>query len=141
MPEIPPLPGGLPENMGKFEAAMILVVEDDDGVRETTAEILRGAGYNVLEASGSLEALEIFTAKGRIDLLLTDVVMYGMTGPVLAAKIMGLQSDVKVLFMSGFAGQACQMVPSEQLIDKPFMLSELLERIASMLASRKAMSA
>jgi two-component system cell cycle sensor histidine kinase/response regulator CckA len=81
----------------------ILLVEDEAQVRALARSILKSAGYHVLEAGDGVEALEVCTRfSGKIDLVLTDVVMPRMSGRELVEKLSSVRSDVKVLFMSGY---------------------------------------
>jgi PAS domain S-box-containing protein len=81
----------------------ILLVEDNESVRDLAHMVLRGNGYNILEARDPGEALQVFELhEGPIHLLLTDVVMPGGSGPALAAQLRGRQSDLKVLYVSGY---------------------------------------
>ncbi len=85
----------------------ILVAEDEASVRDLTAAILRRAGYTVLTSANGDEALRVHESHdGRIALLLTDVVMPGMNGRVLAERIVARQAGIRVLFMSGYADDA-----------------------------------
>ena len=89
----------------------ILLVEDMDQVRRAVASVLTRGGYTVIEAAGGEPALEVCAHHpGTIDLLLTDVVMPGMSGPVLAARAAPLRPTMKVVFMSGHA--------EEELVDR-----------------------
>ena len=80
----------------------VLVVEDQDAVREVAARILRDNGYTVFEASSGADAISIWT-EHDIDLLLTDVVMPNMTGPVLVELVRDLDPAPPVLYMSGYS--------------------------------------
>src|SRR5579871_4247667 len=81
----------------------ILVVEDEDFVREVTCEVLISAGYRVLQARTATEAARLFSreAKGA-DLLLTDVVLPGRNGQVLARELTGSHPGLKTIFISGY---------------------------------------
>ncbi|MBI4594217.1 MAG: PAS domain S-box protein [Candidatus Rokubacteria bacterium] len=84
-------------------AETVLLVEDEGPVRKLVREILSGYGYTVLEAPGGVEALAIFDRHGgQIDLLLTDVVMPGMSGRALAQRLIARRANLKVLYMSGY---------------------------------------
>ncbi len=116
------------------ESPTILVVEDEPGVLRAVRRILSAHGYNLLTAQSGDEALEVVAAhEGAIDLLLTDVVMPGMSGVQLAKKVMRHLSDVRVLYMSGYTESALsldQLVAGKtDLILKPFTASDLLEVI------------
>ena len=81
----------------------IMLVEDDDMVRKMSGDILTGLGYTVLEAENGEDALQVCSrSRGKVDLLLSDVVMPKMSGPALATKMQELCPETKVLFMSGY---------------------------------------
>jgi two-component system cell cycle sensor histidine kinase/response regulator CckA len=111
----------------------ILLVEDDDMVRELTREILRRSGYTVLEARDVHEALRIGKQNEHIDLLLTDVVMPHASGQQLSERIVASKPDVKVLYMSGHSDAALHhrgMIDSDiNFITKPFAPEALLKKI------------
>jgi two-component system cell cycle sensor histidine kinase/response regulator CckA len=115
----------------------ILLVEDDDGVRELMGDVLEVAGYEVsahARGEAALAAAESLT----IDLLVTDVIMPGMSGGELAKRLEERQPGVRVLFVSGYAGealarQAC-IRRGERFLQKPFREQELLDMVAATLA-------
>ena len=116
----------------------ILVVDDEEGLREVTRRILSRNGYNVLTATGGAQAIEIATAhEGTIDLLLTDVIMPKMQGPTVAKEIKKLIPGVRVLFMSGHAQpvlEAESVIGTEfRLVEKPFDQSMLLKSVRTAL--------
>ncbi len=85
----------------------VLLVEDEDAVRRLAQSGLKNSGYTVLEAGDGAKALELAAAHpGRIDLLITDVVMPGMSGPLLAEQLRAARPNLKVLFLSGYTGEA-----------------------------------
>jgi CheY-like chemotaxis protein len=128
------------ENTQGSSAPVILLVEDELIVREVTHEVLRHAGYTVVECSGAKEALHLADKhKGRIDLLLTDVVMPGMSGPDLAKHLQDLQPGVVTVFMSGYAESdvARRMNQFAAIhIQKPFTVDVLLSRIGEALRAK-----
>jgi len=85
-----------------FGTETVLVVEDQPEVRKLAADVLRHYGYRVLEAAGGDEALRL-CASEKIALMVTDVIMPGMTGPDLAARVAAARPGVKVLYMSGYS--------------------------------------
>jgi two-component system, cell cycle sensor histidine kinase and response regulator CckA len=116
----------------------ILLVEDEDAVRVIVSAVLRRQGHNVLEASSPRDACEIFATRGEeIGLLLTDVVMPEMNGPALAQRLVGLQPELRVLFISGYTDMAIPIDrenPNVSFLSKPFQASVLAERVRQMLA-------
>jgi CheY-like chemotaxis protein len=118
----------------------ILLVEDQPGVRELSASILKGVGYAVLEADGGAEALAVAAAHpGEIDILVSDVVMPGMTGPQLARELRALRPMVKVLYMTGYATEA-QMgaaMAGENVhqLSKPFTPAALAAKVREVLGA------
>jgi CheY-like chemotaxis protein len=118
---------------------VVLVVEDQRGVRQLVLRILTRHGYTVLEAANAADALALFEQQGsRIDLLLTDVVMPGMSGTVLAEKLCALRPDLSVLFMSGFTGtEGSNRLPANAtIVEKPFTASVLLQVVRDVLDRR-----
>jgi CheY-like chemotaxis protein len=112
----------------------VLLVEDNDSVRELAAKALRRRGYVVYEARGGDEAIEWSRSSGVIPhLLVTDVVMPGISGPNLAATLLQLHPGLRVLYMSGYTDDATAVhgnfwggVP---LLQKPFTPGVLAESV------------
>lgn len=118
----------------------VLVVEDEAGIRGPVRRVLLAQGFEVLEAAGSEEALELAQRhEGAIDLLLTDVMMPGMGGAELARRMLAQRPGVRVLFMSGYSPEAVAkqgvLVPGTTLLQKPFTVDELVRRVRQILAS------
>ena len=116
----------------------ILVVEDEEGIREVVVHTLRECGYTVLEASDAKNALPLGEHyDGRIDLLLTDVVMPGMSGPEVASKVLATRPGLPVLYISGYTGKALAnrgVLPSDvNLLIKPFSSRLLVEAVRRLL--------
>lgn len=112
----------------------ILLVEDDTFVREVTGEILQSVGYVVWSAKDAGEAEEIWRGSGsKIDLLLTDVVLPGETGKVLAAKLRRNRPWLRVLFVTGYAEQCSALEDSgEEYLPKPFSSAALIAQIGKL---------
>ena len=115
--------------VGAAAGERILVVEDDGNVRALADRILRRAGYAVAQATGAVEALERMAADEPFDLVLTDVLMPGLSGYELADRVAELDRSPGVLFMSGYAadtlaGRAARDTAATLL--KPFTAAELL---------------
>jgi CheY-like chemotaxis protein len=118
----------------------VLLVEDEDMVRRMTREVLEGAGYRVLEASSGFEALRVSTGhNGRLDLLLTDVVMPGMSGRELSERLAPVRPAMKVLYMSGHTDDAIFHHGVTQagtgFLQKPFTPDALERRVRELLGS------
>jgi PAS domain S-box-containing protein len=118
---------------------VILLVEDEEPLRALVAHFLRHQGYTVLEAMSGAEALRIAEehAGGRIDLLLTDVVMPQMSGRELADRIENSRPGLKVLFASGYTEDAIVrhgvLEPGVSFLQKPFSLATLGQKIREVL--------
>jgi two-component system cell cycle sensor histidine kinase/response regulator CckA len=124
----------------------ILLVEDEDAVRESASEYLAENGYTVLRAKHGPEALEIAEQHQRpIHLMLTDLIMPQMSGRELSERIVGIHPETKVLFMSGYSDNLLSneqvLDPKHVLLQKPFRLSALGKRITEMLGRGNAASA
>ncbi|HTJ44037.1 MAG TPA: ATP-binding protein, partial [Kofleriaceae bacterium] len=121
----------------------VLLVEDQPDLRNLVQIMLAEAGYHVIAASSTSEALALGTAPGvHIDLLLTDVVMPTMTGPQLAAELVRRVPEVEVLYMSGYFGDALTQYGLDEaaaaLIHKPFKPEQLLKLVRDILDARPA---
>lgn len=118
----------------------ILVVDDDPVVLALARDILAGGGYHVLEAPGGEDALRIAEGyAGPIHLLLTDVVMPGMSGRELADRLHPTRLETKVLFMSAFTPEHLAdygVISGDPLITKPFTLAGLAHKVREILGSR-----
>ncbi len=119
---------------------VILIVEDNDAVREVASAMIEDIGFDTLQASSGSEALRILEARKDIDLVLSDVIMAGgMNGPELAARALKLRPELKLLFMSGYApGSVRQMKELPEAIDlvnKPFTRNDLTSKVMRALAA------
>jgi PAS domain S-box-containing protein len=112
-------------------AMRLLVVEDEDGVRRVVERILSRHGHEVLTAAHPDEALEIATQGASIDMLITDVVMPGMSGPQLAAYLTELQPGLPVLFISGYTDSPEELPVGASMLRKPFTSAALLREVAA----------
>jgi len=137
LPAAPGAPASVPAVHG---SATVLLVEDNEDLRELIEEILRDEGYDVLTARDGKVGLDVSREHaGKIDVLLSDVVMPNMLGPDLAEQMRAENPGLRVLFMSGHAqpllGTGTFLSAEASLIQKPFMAPELLERLAEVLAA------
>ena len=116
----------------------VLVVEDDEGVRKLAEMVLKRHGYRVLSAVDGREALDMVkNTKGPLDLLLTDVIMPGMSGREVAEKIRAIKPGLKVIFMSGYIDDAVLrygiMKNGSNFLEKPFTSDALAAMIRGVL--------
>lgn len=116
----------------------VLLVEDQEVVRELLRRVLEQDGYTVHVANDGNHALEVAAAvDGNVDLLLTDLVMPNLGGPELAARLAGLRPVGATIFMSGYAGDTLtdsgSLPPGAEFIQKPFRPAELLQRVRAVL--------
>ncbi len=135
-----PAPGRVLSFWVKHEARTILLVEDQELLREMIREGLESAGMRVIEACDGEQALGLSRGfAGRIDLLLTDVVMPKISGRELAETIVRERPDLKLLFMSGYTSDiiaaAGELEEGISLLQKPFTIEELLERIETLMSA------
>lgn len=118
----------------------ILIVEDEEEVRALTREVLEMHGFAVLEALDAADALRLGeTHPGRLDLLITDVVMPRMSGPELARRLRARRPELRVLCMSGYPESAERRVaadaePWTAWLQKPFGPDGLIAKVRECLA-------
>jgi CheY-like chemotaxis protein len=120
------------------ERKTILVVDDEPEIRKLVSAMVTQFGYNVLTADSGDHALTMYrNHNAPIELLITDVVAPGMSGPMLADKLSELQPDLKVLYISGYDNtQVVQKYVIERghvLLSKPFTMEELRAKMTSLL--------
>ena len=120
-------------------AQRVLVVEDELAVRRLASRVLRARGYRVLEASDGVEALQLMDRLGGgLDLVLTDIIMPGLSGPALVQRLLPATPELKVLYITGYSEEAIRqhgMLPAGgALLEKPFTAHQLAERVREALA-------
>ena len=111
--------------------ARILLAEDDTSMREYLQRALQRVGYDVDAVGCGTEAIPLLEA-GRYDLLLTDIVMPEMDGIELAQKASAMDSEIRVMFITGFAAVALQSgraAPEAKMLSKPFHLKDLVAEV------------
>jgi two-component system cell cycle sensor histidine kinase/response regulator CckA len=111
----------------------VLLVEDEEVVRNFAARALKRQGYKVLEASTGVEALEVMEKnKGKIDLVVSDVVMPEMDGPTLLKELRKTNPDLKIIFVSGYPNDAFKASLGDEVfafLPKPFSLPQLAAKV------------
>jgi len=128
-----------PHASGPRGAVTVLVADDEAALRTAAARVLRAGGYNVLQASNGEEALAVAAAHpGRVGVLLTDVVMPGIGGVELAARVVARDPAIRVVYMSGYPQSHLEAVGGlpggHAFVDKPFGLDTLLAAVQDALA-------
>jgi len=123
----------------------ILLVADEQGLRTAVREFLRSTGYVVLEASNGMEALQMCgDYQGRIDMLLTDYIMPGLSGPGLGTLAMKQRPNLHIICMTGYTDRitqvpgSCKTIP---FLQKPFSLSVLAQTVRDVLTDNQPYSA
>ena len=121
--------------------ARVLVVDDDEGVRSFVARALQEAGYEVVSASSSREALRLVEARPRFDVFVLDLMMPGMSGDELAFRLRARHPETKILFVTGFSDRlfddSTSLTANDAFLDKPVTMSGLCEAISLLLFGNK----
>ena len=122
----------------KVGSEVILVVEDQSEVRKMACDILRRNGYMVLEAEGGQQALHVVDSyQGRIDMVLTDVIMPDLNGRVLYQRLLEKRPGLRVIYMSGYTANVIShhgvLDSGINFIQKPFSLRELTAKVRTVL--------
>jgi signal transduction histidine kinase/CheY-like chemotaxis protein len=121
---------------------VILLVDDDNAVRDVTASYLRELGYQVLEAGSGGAALEVLGSSAKVDLLLLDFAMPGMNGAELSRRARGRRPLLPVLFVTGFAEQdAFKGISERDIVRKPINVHELSTKLRASLAAHPRQTA
>ena len=111
----------------------ILIVDDDEDVREMAVNVGEELGFNVISAANGMEALELLQREPAVSLLFTDVVMPGLNGFELARRATRLCPQLKVLYTSGFPKGTTAGDERARIVRKPYRRSELYHEIAGLL--------
>jgi CheY-like chemotaxis protein len=118
----------------------VLVVDDEPEIRKLVAAMVTQFGYTVLTADSGEHALTLYKNHAPLELLITDVVAPGMSGPMLAEKLAALQPNLKVLYISGYDNtnvvQKYVVEKGHALLAKPFSVKDLRTKIGELLNSK-----
>jgi two-component system, cell cycle sensor histidine kinase and response regulator CckA len=131
----------LPDSVDLTGQGTILLVEDEEGLRQLNARGLASRGYTVLEAGNGIEAIEMLEkSDGEVDLVVSDVVMPEMDGPTLLRELRRRNPGLKIIFVSGYAEDAFQKhLPADgeqfMFLAKPFTLKQLVNAVKETLAA------
>jgi two-component system, cell cycle sensor histidine kinase and response regulator CckA len=123
--------------MSATDKKTIMVVDDEPEVRKLVGAMVSNFGYTVLTADSGEHALTLYKNNHPLDLLITDVIAPGMSGPMLADKLTEMQPDLKVLYISGYDNthvvQKYVVERGHKLLSKPFTVDELQSTVKDML--------
>ena len=129
-----------PERLRWLYMKTILLVEDEEMLRNLVRDLLVAQGFQVLEARHGMEALSLMKSSGAtVDLILTDVVMPQMSGTELVDRVRSDYPSVKVIFMSGYTGKSNASIhklletPGVAFLQKPFRLNALINQVETQL--------
>jgi len=131
----------LPDSVDLTGQGTILLVEDEEGLRQLNARGLASRGYTVLEAGNGIEAIEMLEkSDGEVDLVVSDVVMPEMDGPTLLRELRRRNPSLKIIFVSGYAEDAFQKhLPADgeqfTFLAKPFTLKQLVNAVKETLTA------
>jgi CheY-like chemotaxis protein len=113
---------------------VVLVADDEAGVRALARRILEGNGYGVIEAADGAEAVAIVESHARVDFLIADLDMPVMRGEEMARRIRALRPDIRVLYVTAHSEQLFtdrpELIDGEAFLDKPFTVRGLLEAVS-----------
>jgi two-component system, cell cycle sensor histidine kinase and response regulator CckA len=135
---VPAAPAKIDKPADLWGSGTVLIVEDEDMVRNVAERALARHGYTVLTAAHGEEALELLAANGGIDLLVSDVVMPTMDGPTLVRHARERFPDLPILFMSGYAEEQLRKsidLDRVSFLPKPFSVKQLAEAVRDVLAT------
>jgi two-component system cell cycle sensor histidine kinase/response regulator CckA len=117
--------------------ALILVVDDEEDVRELVREILRTAGFDSLPARDGDHAIIVLETHPEVELVITDVMMPGTDGPTLARRVAADHPGLPVIFMTGYPPETLKALgmlpPGEPPIPKPFPIQDLVRKVRAVL--------
>jgi DNA-binding NtrC family response regulator len=118
----------------------VLIVEDEEAVRELAAEFMKSAGYTVLTARDGMEALEVAKRAGPIRALVTDIVMPNMRGPELAKLLKASRKNLQIVYMSGyleFHKADDEFLEGSYFLQKPFSRDSLVSKVDEALKQKR----
>ena len=115
---------------------MLIVVEDEEGVRALLEELLRDRGYSVITAENGTQGLDLVEREPNLRLIITDIRMPGIDGWEFARRAMQVRSDIKVVYITGFAGERRpDDAPPGPLLRKPWRAREFFRCIEQLIGS------
>ncbi|MGQ0563115.1 MAG: response regulator [Gemmatimonadota bacterium] len=128
----------VPEVAGREIFARILVVEDDAAVRRLLQRTLERAGFTVIAARDAAEAIELLSADPAPDMVITDMLLPGMTGAELLAAAREMVPQIKTMLISGYSSEDLALPPEHAFLEKPFTPDALIETVNALFARKPA---
>jgi CheY-like chemotaxis protein len=124
-----------PETSPRQTRPLLLVLEDNDGIRRAMRRMLEPAGYDVIEAENGVQALQRAAEGVVFDLLISDLTLPGMPGEEIASRLRRARPELKVLYVSGHigGGEERPITEGEAFLGKPFTRRDLLEAVSALL--------
>jgi CheY-like chemotaxis protein len=122
-----------PKPISRANAATVLVVDDDADVRAFAVSCLESLGHDVRIAEGGHAALDLLAGPETIDLMLIDVIMPEVQGPEVARRALSMRPDLRIVFMTGYVADAGDTINSQEVLSKPFTVSELAYKVQAKL--------
>jgi CheY-like chemotaxis protein len=126
----------MPDLKGDTEPSIVLVVDDEAPVRLLARRILEEEGYAVIEASDAMQAIGLLVDELRLDLLIADLEMPGLSGDEMVRRVRATRPDLKVLYVTGYIDRLLDARPlwqGEAFLDKPFSVIGLRQAVALLL--------
>jgi two-component system cell cycle sensor histidine kinase/response regulator CckA len=127
-----------PTDQVRIQSKTVLVVEDDVAVRQLVCRMLRDAGYDAIECIDPLQAASIAESTARLDLVVTDVVMPGLSGSQVSEQVTAVRPDVRILFISGYTGEVLAHYGVSDkgvgFLQKPFTTQAFLQKVREVLS-------
>ena len=118
----------------------VLVVDDEEPVRKFVDRVMRDAGYSTVQASDGMEALEVASKMGPLDILVTDVMMPQMLGDELARRLRESEPELKVLYLTGYSDrlfkEKATLWADEAFLDKPCTVKGLREAVSLLITGK-----
>jgi CheY-like chemotaxis protein len=116
----------------------VLLVDDEELVRQATADMLADLGYDVVQASSGSQAISALQSEPNLDLIVSDYLMPGMSGADLVRELRASGVLVPILLITGYARCADDVPPDVPLLSKPFRQADLAERVQGLLKRKHA---
>lgn len=126
---VPPAPPELKVEPAPKDKTCVLLVDDEQAIRQLFAASLRRDGYHVVEAANGEEAVEAAKLAERVDLVVTDIRMPKMDGVAMANALREAQPSIRIVFVSGYPTDLAALGPNSCMLSKPFLRADLMKAV------------